>query len=155
MDPRYAAQFQRGFQGEPLDPPDDPAQRRAPVRLSGGRPAAAELVAPHATPPASVRSTAPLERPASEIDIDPAVDGIARPIWSERILFGGGALLVVLSIWLFLQLVTTATASQSATGSADLLWVWAQSELPAPLLVGGIVALCGGLVLGAFRTRVR
>ncbi|MEO5534224.1 MAG: hypothetical protein ABIR17_03750 [Pseudolysinimonas sp.] len=159
VDPRYAAQFQRGFQGEHVDPtsPPESAQRRAPVHLSGGRAATAQRVEQHSIPPSTVRSSAMQEESAGGVEVDADPLAIARPTRSERILFGGSAVLVVLSIWLFFQMMATATASstQPTPAATDQLWLWAQAELPAPLLVGGIVAFCAGLVLAALRTRVR
>lgn len=149
IDPRYAAQFQRGFDGTTVGPLET-ADRAEPVHLGGGRPASAPRVVAHPGPAPATPRVAAVEAHAVASGEAAAEE---RPAWPERVLFGGGGVLVFVAVWLFAQALASATSSRSPADAAEALWMWAQWALPGPALVGGVVALCGGLVLGALRTR--
>ncbi|WP_309711056.1 hypothetical protein [Pseudolysinimonas sp.] len=149
IDPHYAAQFQRGYDGPVLtSPASAPAHstRTDPVRIPGGPPASAVRVP---DPPPLVLRPAADEEP---VDVDePEPDRSNRIVEWTLLALGAGLLLA--AAWVF-QLVVTDTAmylGQTTSEEAALSMV--RSTLPGPLLVAGIVAISTWLVLHALRPR--
>lgn len=150
IDPRYAPQFQRGF-----DPArhEAPPMRRWPVRLEGGPPPAAQRVP---DPPRSIPidETVAAEQPA----VVAAQDGAPAPAPLTRLdwlLPGLGATLVVISFALWWSLATD-TGAYYGNGPTDqwlAFLMYARYELPGPLLISGVLAVTTGLVLQALRPR--
>jgi hypothetical protein len=134
IDPRYAAQFQRGY--DPVR--DAPPVRRRPVRLEGGPPATAprvpdppSLVERQDVAPMSVEVGAELEQtlPTTRSRLEWAllVTGVG--------LIVVGAALFVASVELAARYTGWSSDFESQLYSA------VTSQLPGPLLVGGVVAV--------------
>lgn len=149
IDPRYAAQFQRGF-----DPEQHALQptRRGPVRLEGGPPATAPRVpdppriAPRATPEAADAGEAPGP------DLAGTTDPATRTWWDWLLPVFGVALIVI--AFLLWWSVGTDTGSYYGAGSTDEWTVFLQQArylLPGPLLTAGVAAVTGGMLLQALR----
>lgn len=140
IDPRYAAQFQRGY-----DPTRDVSpQRRGPVRLEGGPPPTAPRV-----PDPPPLAAEPLEPPvaAAVEDEEPVSAGRSRLEWA---LLGVGVLLLVLAGVLFVGAVQLADRySGWYPGFEGQLYGAATDRLPGPLLLGGVVAIVAWIVLRA------
>jgi hypothetical protein len=139
IDPRYAAQFQRGY-----DPERDGAPiRRGPVRLEGGPPP----TAPRVPDPPRIEERHPVESP------DP-VESHAEPPQAaprsrlEWALLGAGIALLAVAGMLFVgavQLSERYTGWQP--GFAGQLYGAATDQLPGPLLLAGTVAISAWIVL--------
>jgi hypothetical protein len=142
VDPRYAAQFQRGFDG--------PAVMSAPApAISAPAP-----TAPEATPRIQIdrmptSPAAPEEPEAAGVEVTP--DRIVpRSEWALLIV-GAGA--IVASIWLLWIVATDITPYTSAASTlADYTWYNVRGTLPAPLFSGGFIAIAGWLVVRGIRT---
>jgi hypothetical protein len=138
IDPRYAAQFQRGF-----DPTRDaPPVRRGPVRLEGGPPPTAPRVP---DPPPVVERRV---EPGVSVPDEAAEDLPQLRSRLEWALLGTGVVLLVLAAVLFsaaVELYSRYTGWGSDFGSQ--LWGAAANVLPGPLLVGGVAAITAWLVL--------
>lgn len=156
IDPRYAAQFQRGFDPA-VHVADQLREARAPLRIQGGPPPIAPRVAP---PPPMVErplnATPPAERAvphaaAPELPADDPEDPAPRPRLEWAVLVVGLGMLA-LAVLLFLQAVDIAT-DYSGTGSGfnQQLRALAANVLPGPLLIAGVVAVCLWIVLRAVR----
>jgi hypothetical protein len=148
IDPRYAAQFQRDY-----DPTRDAAPvARAPMRLEGGPPATAPRVP---DPPPMVR-TPPVDEVA-----DSRAPGYAEPP-SRRALTGWdwllpgiGAAFILIAFMMWWS-VGTDTGAYFRTAETEQWGVFLQQVrylLPEPLLVAGVLALTGGIVLQTVRPR--
>lgn len=137
-DPRYDAQFRRGYEGPPVPPPVGRAQ----------------------TPPASSEDPIPSPPPVDDgagvvgavvTDQDPEPLRRRNP-WSIALLVGG-MLLVIAGGWMLRSYATT----NSTTGfsPSDQLWLYVEQQLSPALLVGGFLALVAWLVIGALAARSR
>lgn len=140
IDPRYAAQFQRGF-----DPAKHaaPPLRRGPERLTGGPAPTAERVP---DPPRIV------ERAEVEPVAMPQLDESPRPRRSrlEWALLGGGVALLFVAGGLFVGAVRLSERYSGWTpGFAGHLYGAATDQLPGPLLVAGVLAIVAWIVLRA------
>ena len=108
IDPRYAAQFQRGYDPErhPAAPAAPPRDLAAPVRLPGGPVTHAERVSatPVARPGPPLHDT---ESPASGDDVpEHGETADSRPVpWVEWALPVLGVVLLLAAIWIFAELV--------------------------------------------------
>jgi hypothetical protein len=151
VDPKYAAQFQRGF-----DPGQHQASpvRRGPSRLAGGPAPTAERVPEPPRMPSrpEIADADPAESAAHESD-EPS----SRPplVWWDWLLPGIGAGVVVVSLALWWGLATD-TEAYFGTGDTDrwaIFIQYARSELAGPLLIAGVVAVTVGLALQAVRPR--
>jgi hypothetical protein len=152
IDPRYAAQFQRGFDPERHDAPP---VRRGPVRVAGGpAPTAERVPEPPRMPP----------RPAETTDADPPEsaahegdESVSRLplVWWDWLLPGIGAGLVVVSLALWWGLATDTGAYFGSDGTDrwTIFLQYARYELAGPLLIAGVIAVTAGLVLQAVRPR--
>jgi hypothetical protein len=139
IDPRYAAQFQRGY-----DPARDGTPlRRGPVRLEGGPPPTAPRVP---EPPPVVERHVEAEAPATE-PVEPQPTVRSRLEWT---LLATGILLLVVAAVLFRGAVELSERySGWLPGFEGMLYGAATAELPGPLLVGGVVAIVAWIVLRA------
>lgn len=136
IDPRYAAQFQRGY--DPVR--HAPQVPRGPVRLEGGpRPTAERVPDP---PPVVERHVAP---PVA-VDVEDEVPRNRSRL--EWVLLGTGMAQVVLAAVLFVGAVELAVRYTGWTSDFEgQLYGAATSQLPGPLLVGGLVAIIAWIVL--------
>jgi hypothetical protein len=147
IDPRYAAQFQRGY-----DPPT-----HAPAREHRG-PAPIQAPGPPVTP-RMVDAPPPVARPVAvepvEVTARPTDEApIQRRPRTEWALLGVGILMLLLAAWLFsmtVQLTVSTTGAGPSVGEQTL--ALAADALPGPLLLSGVVALSLWLVLQAVRPR--
>jgi hypothetical protein len=141
IDPRYAAQFQRGY-----DPATDAAPiRRGPVRLAGGPPPTAPRV-PDPPPVAERHPGEPAVRAEPEPDDLPPVPR-SRLEWA---LLGGGVALLVAAGALFVGAVQLFDRYSGWSPSFEgQLWGAATDQLPGPLLLAGVLAVVAWIVLRA------
>jgi hypothetical protein len=141
IDPRYAAQFQRGY-----DPTTDAAPiRRGPVRLEGGPPPTAPRV-PDPPPVAKRHPVVPAVRAEPEPDDLPAAPR-SRLEWA---LLGGGVALIVAAGVLFVGAVErSARYSEWSPGFEGQLYGAATDQLPGPLLLAGVLAIVAWIVVRA------
>lgn len=149
IDPRYAAQFQRGF-----DPERDAAPpRRGPVRLEGGPPP----TAPRVPDPPRMVPVRPVDKPADAGEPAPAAEPPTRAAltWWDWLLPVIGATLIMIAFMLLWSMATD-TGSYYGSGANDeweMFLEQARWMLPSPLLTAGVVAVTGGIVLQAVRPR--
>jgi hypothetical protein len=140
VDPRYAAQFQRGY-----DPTRDAAPaRRGPVRLEGGPPPTAPRVP---DPPAVVERRPAATAPVAAASDEPLATARSRLEWA---LLGVGVAMLVAAVALFVGAVQQT--DRYSGWSADFpgyLWDAATDQLPGPLLVAGVLAIVAWIVLRA------
>lgn len=136
IDPRYAAQFQRGF--DPAQHPVPPV-RRGPEPLAGGPAPTAERVpdpppmVPRAEPEPVAVPDESLPTPRSRLE------------WA---LLGGGVALLVAAGALFVGAVQLqARYSGWSPGFEGHLYGAATEVLPGPLLVAGVIAIVLWVVL--------
>lgn len=141
LDPRYDPQFQRGY-----DPARDPAPvRRGPMRLEGGPPPSAPRVPP--PPPAVERPVAP---PVVVVDAEPDEEMPTVRSRLEWALLGTGLVLLVAAGALFAGAVQQYDRYAGwLPGLEGQLYGAATSQLPGPLLVGGILAIVAWVVVRA------
>ena len=146
IDPRYAAQFQRGF-----DPTqhtaaavvrDAPPSREAPVRLAGGPVTTAVRVADGPVP-----RTRPVvaEPPVPSAEVEPVEleedVPVRRPV-AEWVLLGMSAVQFVAAYAaLWLQWNSQSDGFGFGTGIDGMLLFVFMNSLPGPLFLGGVVAL--------------
>jgi hypothetical protein len=147
IDPRYAAQFQRGF---------DPAQHtvevprdyRGPVRIEGGPPPAVRRVPD--PPRIAERVPVPvLQRDEPEAGAEEDADLPVRPR-AEWAVLGAGVGMIVVAIGLFWAWAEDQARGFYGPSSYDVpsqLRTLALSGLPGPLLVAGVVAVVLWIVL--------
>jgi hypothetical protein len=152
IDPRYAAQFQRGFDPERHDAAP---VRRGPVRLAGGpAPTAARVAEPPRMAPGPAE-TADADPPESATQEGDAPVSRLPLVWWDWLLPGIGAALVAVSLALWWSLATD-TEAYFGTGNNDrwtIFFYYVRSELAGPLLMAGVIAVTAGLVLQAVRPR--
>lgn len=141
IDPRYAAQFQRGY-----DPTRDAAPvRRGPVRLEGGPPPTAPRVLD--PPPVVERQPADAPPPAAVEPDEPLTTTRSRLEWT---LLGVGVALLVSAVGLFVGAVQQMDRySGWAPDFTGYLWDAATDQLPGPLLLAGVLAIVAWIVLRA------
>lgn len=145
LDPRYAPQFQRGY-----DPARDPAPvRRGPMRLEGGPPPSAPRVP---DPPRIVER--PVEpAPTTHADAVAADAEDDLPSVRSRLewaVLGVGVVLLVLAGVFFVGAIELSERySGWLPGFEGQLWGAATNLLPGPLLIGGVLAIVAWIVLRA------
>ena len=160
IDSRYAAQFQRGYEGPALAPPTTAAMhstRTSPVRIPGGPPATAARIPdpPSAAErPESAEQRVDAGQPA--VVDEPEVDEIIERhgVLFEWALLAVGVLLFVLAALTFWTSATDVAAYETPYPSDQVLFIDARNRLAGPLLVASSVALSGWLVVRALRPRV-
>jgi len=142
--PRYDEQFRRGYAGPPVPPPAQ-ASVSTPEPIAPERPNHDS----HATPvPVGGEQVAGEDSRAETADADrPLEVGTTRPFRRNPFAIGllaVGVLMLIVGVWLIEQSTApTATFDQQAVSQVE-------SQLTAPLLTGGVVAIVAWLVLGAF-----
>ena len=150
IDPRYAAQFQRGF--DPAQHP--PVERRGPMRIEVPRAVAHRVPEP---PPLVARP--PVERPPARQPADDAVpledaDEFPAPRprteWAVLVI---GVLLLAAGGMLFWGSVEVSSGFYQGFGAnvQDQVYLLAVTTFPGPLLVAGVVAVCLWIALRAVR----
>jgi hypothetical protein len=150
IDPRYAAQFQRGY-----DPAQhaSPPPRQAPVRLEGGPPPTAPRV------PDPPRMAAPgAEEPDAEAPTvaDTEQQAVGRTRWDWLLPgVGAGLVLIALLLWAsyFTDLERYSRYGYGVNGEWAAFLDQARYALPGPLLTAGMIAVTAGIVLQALRHR--
>jgi hypothetical protein len=148
IDPRYAPQFQRGFDAtQHVAPP----ARRGPARLAGGPPPTAQRVP---DPPPLTRVPEVAEPDADDAQAERA-SGPAPLTWWDWLLpaIGAGLILVALLLWGRLATDTSIYFGSGTSDQWELFLQQAGYTLPGPLLSAGILAVTGGIVLQAVRPR--
>ena len=148
IDARYAAQFQRGYNGPALAPratTTTPSSRTAPARIPAGPPATAARVP---DPPPLVTRPAVDEEPMD-------VDEPAPParLWVEWSLFAVGVVLVAAAALVFWQSATDTRAFTGSFEPTEQVFASVRDTLPGPLFVAGIVTLATGVIVRALRPR--
>ena len=136
-DPRYDEQFRRGYDGPVVPPP--------PVAS-----------VPPAAPPESTaaRTSASVPEPVPEpVAVEPVwADrsrdvGVPRPFRRNPFAIGllsAGILMLAVGVWMVQRSISPiATSEEQAVSQLE-------SQLAAPLLTGGVIAIVAWLVLGAF-----
>jgi hypothetical protein len=149
IDPRYAAQFQRGF---------DPARHSAvpplaptgPRRIDSGPPPVVRVVPP--APAVVERPVAPpvaaeADPPAAELD-EPAP---SRPRTEWAVLVVGVALLGLAAVLFWGAVEASVRYQGPGPGFEQQFYALAIGTLPGPLLVGGVLAVCLWIALRAVR----
>lgn len=151
IDPRYAAQFQRGYDpARDAPPPVRPvARRETPARIPGGPPERAPLVDEVRHPgPSDGEAADPVPRGVeSEAPEPPAV----RAPLIEWALLGTAAVLLTLGAVLFWQAATDLSMYRSVYDPAGQAFATVRNALPGPLLAAAVFALAAWLVLRAVR----
>lgn len=145
IDPRYAAQFQRGYDPARHAPAPD---RRGPLRIDSGPPEVRRVPGP---PP--VRERPAVAAASVVVDASPAAETlpVARPRL-EWALLAVGLGLLVLSGLLFWQSVESSLMYQGTGPSfEEQLAALAAATLPGPLLVGGVMAVILWIALRSVR----
>lgn len=146
IDPRYAAQFQRGF--DPTQRVPAPA-RRGPVRLEGGPPS----TAPRVPDPPRMASPLPVEGTPDALRPTPAEESPPPTAltWWDWLLPGVGAAFIAISLLLWWRLGTDTTQYYGSAGTDEWAIFLQQLPilLPGPLLTAGVLAVTGGLMLQA------
>ncbi|WP_395640883.1 hypothetical protein [Pseudolysinimonas sp.] len=151
IDPRYAAQFQRGFdpaQHAPVPPP----QRRGPEPIESLRP---PVVLRVPDPPRIAESPPPLPVPlVAELDPSAADDSDVpvRSRW-EWTLPALAAALIVAAALLFWTTATETGMNDGTWGQADYVANSMRMLLPGPLLVAGVLALTVWIVARGLTSR--
>ncbi len=149
IDPRYAAQFQRGYDGPVLTQPPTTATthstRLAPLRIEGGPPATAARVP---DPPHVVARAIADEEPVDVDEPDPPVTP-----WIEWSLLAVGVVLVAVAALLFWQSATDTRGYLGSFSITEQTFASVRSTLPGPLFVAGIVAGSIGIIMRALRPR--
>ena len=148
VDPRYAAQFQRGYEGPVLAQPPTTAThstRVTPVRTEGAPPLTAARVP---DPPTLVARVDADEEPVDVDEPDPPATS-----WIEWSLLAVGVVLVAASALLFWQSATDMRVYLSSSTPAEQVFMRVRGTLPGPLFVAGIVASSIGVILRAVRPR--
>ena len=152
IDPRYAAQFQRGFDPARHDPTPLP-DPRSPVRVAAAAPPTVRLVPP--PPPVVARSSPPPAEPASAEKAEKAEKAEAaadedlpagvelRWQWALPVL---AAVLIAAAALLFWTSATDARMYTGALTQEDYMLASMQVRLPGPLFVVGILVLSVWLV---------
>jgi len=154
IDPRYAAQFQRGFDParHAVAPPPEP---RGPVRIQGGPPPAVHRVPdpPRIGERPAVDRFAPpavhaREHPPAEPDSGDDVDEFAEPPVLRRTwaLPAVGAALLVVAALLFTSSVTDTGLYNGSTNQTDYVWSNIRLLLPGPLFVASTLTFTAWLV---------
>jgi|GEM_PF-1483375 len=157
IDPRYAAQFQRGYDPA-VHPPAAPTEATpvapGPARLAGGPQRTAERVPPPPRLGEPVPTPAPPPAPTPEAAAptdDEAPLGLRR-LRFDLVLLVGGAVLVAVALVLW-----WGHASDQANfygGPVDATTLYLQTlryQLAQPLFLSGVLAVVAGVVVQAIR----
>ena len=156
IDPRYAAQFQRGYDGPVLVPPATTAPattathstRTAPVRIEGGPPATAARIP---DPPHAVARPHVDEELVDVDEPEPEPWHVARAWIFEWALLAAGVVLLAIAAILF-WLAGTQFNYYGQFPNDVSAFIDARNQLPGPLLVAGVVAISAWLGVRALRS---
>jgi len=156
IDPRYAAQFQRGFDPAvhaalPIPASPSASTRESPVRLPGGPPASAPRIG---QPPPRVEQRPPETEapPLGSSPPQPPVDEPARrPPFLEWGLLVAGVVLLAAAAALFWQSTSDLAMYLGASTPGEQTVATIRNSLPGPLLVGAVTAWSAWVVLRAVR----
>ena len=151
IDARYAAQFQRGYDGPVLTPRTEASThstRTAPVKVEGGPPPSAARIP---DPPRYVERHAPAEE---RMDADEPEVQRTTPLieWS---LLALGVVLLGIAVWIFWQASTDVVYYLGGYRNEEITFRSIRYQLVGPLLVAGILAVASWLVLRAIRPVMR
>jgi hypothetical protein len=142
IDPRYAAQFQRGF--DPATAP--PAARSGSVRTDAPR----KTVAP---PPGEDQTTLD-EQATPDEEATPNESPGPRLTWWDWLLPAFGTVLVATALVLWWGFATDGgTIFGTGLDRWSAFVQLARYELPGPLLIAGIIAITVGIALRATKSR--
>jgi hypothetical protein len=152
IDPRYAAQFQRGF--DPATAP--PAARSGSVRTDAPR----KTVAPppgedDVAPPTQSDEQTTLDEQATP-DEEATLDESPGPrlTWWDWLLPAFGTVLVATALVLWWGFATDGgTIFGTGLDRWSAFVQLARYELPGPLLIAGIIAITVGIALRATKSR--
>lgn len=151
IDARYAAQFQRGYDGPVLAPQTTASThstRTAPVRIPGGPPANAARVP---DPPPLISRLVGADEPVNEDPVDVDEPEPPNTAWIEWSLLAVGVLLVAAAALVFWQSATDTRAFMGSYQPTEQVFASVRGTLPGPLFVAGIVGLATGVILQALR----
>jgi hypothetical protein len=146
IDPRYAAQFQRGF--DPATAP--PAARSGSVRTDAPRKTV--------TPPPGEDDVAPPTQSDEQTTLDeeatPDESPGPRLTWWDWLLPAFGTVLVATALVLWWGFATDGgTIFGTGLDRWSAFVQLARYELPGPLLIAGIIAITVGIALRATKSR--
>jgi hypothetical protein len=147
IDPRYAAQFQRGFDPAVHTPPP-PAPRSGPPRLPGGPVASADPVPP---PPPFVARDEPAASAEESTPETPAPTAAWRSRLVEWSLPAVALVLALAAAALFGDMVSDSRLFYGYSDAESYAWTQVRASLPGPLLVGAALAITVWIVLRALR----
>lgn len=153
IDPRYAAQFQRGYDPtrHRAAPPPEPRVDAGPPRLPGGPVTHAERVPERPEPRripmpnATVAVADAAEEPVDEVEPD------RRRFRWEWMLPALGVVLLVAAA----AVIQSALAAYDSAGPTSYILFVVQSALPGPLVVAAVIAFTAWLVLRGMRSGTR
>jgi hypothetical protein len=135
-DPRYDEQFRRGYDGPVVPPPVASVPPAAPPESTAARISAS---VPESVPEPVAVEPVGADRPR---DV-----GVSRPFRRNPFAIGllsAGILMLVVGVWMIERSISPiATSEEQAVSQLE-------SQLAAPLLTGGVIAIVAWLVLGAF-----
>lgn len=147
IDPRYAAQFQRGFDPARHAAADEPA---GPRRLAGG-PAAHAARVPD-LPPLARRDGTAGSAPDGSVDEAEPPAVVARAPRSEWLLLGLGVLLTLASpLTIVLGLVTPGRYSGLSADLSAQVPRLLLDFAPGPLLAAGLLGVAAWIAVRAIR----
>lgn len=160
IDPRYAPQFQRGFDPtvHPVVVTEAPASTRdAPVRLPGGPPASAVRVDQlRPQPPSPPIDRHPVE-PEPVAGAEPTSAGYERADagarWREWLLLVAGVVLLVVAAAMFWSVANDTGPYVGMYEPANQALIVVRNGLPGPLLVAAVAAISAWILLRALRSR--
>lgn len=146
IDPRYAAQFQRGY--DPArDAPREQPRPGGPVKLAGGPPPTAERVP--APPPLIERPAEPATEPEDADDrVTPAP--VVRRILDWALL-AVGAFLVLLAVATYATSATDVSIYTGPSTPSGYAFAQARNSLAGPLLAAGVLAISAWITIHALR----
>lgn len=149
IDPRYAAQFQRGYDPARHAPAPPSTARSGPVRIAGGPPPAVERVPP--PPPLVVREPEPEVTPSEPETSEPAPRSLATRLLGWALPAVGGVLLLA-SFAVLQDALGDERIYSGYSDSAGYIWSQVRNSLPGPLFVAGVTALTAWVVLLGLRS---
>jgi len=156
IDARYAAQFQRGYNGPVLVPPTTTTHstREAPMRIPGGPPASAARIP---DPPSAVERPDPVDQRVDVVEPELPESEIVEThgVLFEWALLVASVVLLVLAAATFWTAASDISVYTSPYPSDLAIVIDARNRLPGPLLVCSVVALSAWLAVRALRPRPR
>jgi len=149
IDPRYAAQFQRGYDGPvPAIPALSPRAIPPSPQLAHGAPAVE--APPSAASPPSAPSPPSIVTSTDSMEADVPAEPQPTP-WIEWALLALGVLLLSVAAWIFWQASTDVVYYVGGYSNDEATVRSLRYQLPGPLLVAGVLAVSTWLVLRSAR----